>query len=64
MWGVKEPTHYSKSVGHEVPVVVAVLCEWVSEGYIPCMGLRVPFVYHLALLCKSCTEKKNLKYLR
>jgi len=24
---VKEPTHYSKRVGHEVPGVVAVLCE-------------------------------------
>ena len=27
MWDVKEPTHYSKRVGHEVPGVVAVLCE-------------------------------------
>ena len=26
-WDVKEPTHYSKRVGHEVPGVVAVLCE-------------------------------------
>ena len=30
MWDVKEPTHYSKRAGHEVPSVVAVLCE--------CMG--------------------------
>ena len=30
MWDVKEPTHYSKRVGHEVPDVVAVLCEWVQ----------------------------------
>ena len=28
MWDVKEPTHYSKRVGHEVPGVVAVLCKW------------------------------------
>jgi len=27
MWDVKKPTHYSKRVGHEVPGVVAVLCE-------------------------------------
>ena len=26
MWDVKEPKHYSKSVGREVPGVVAVLC--------------------------------------
>jgi len=25
MWDVKEPTHYSKRVGNEVPVVVTVL---------------------------------------
>ena len=29
MWDFKEPTHYSKRVGHEVPGVVAVLSEWV-----------------------------------
>ena len=27
MWDVKEPTHYSKRVGHEVPGAVAVVCE-------------------------------------
>ena len=58
MWDVKEPTHYSKRVGHEVPGVVAVLCDCMGgyrEGDIPRMGLSTPFVYHLALLCKlSC----------
>ena len=29
MRNVKEPTHYSKRVGHEVPGVVPVLSEWV-----------------------------------
>ena len=56
MWDVKVPTHYSKRVGHEVPGVVAVLCECMggySEGDIPRMGLRVIFIYHLALLCIS-----------
>ena len=27
MWDVREPTHYSKRVGQEVPGAVAVLCE-------------------------------------
>ena len=57
MWDVKEPTHYLKRVGDKVPGVVAVLCECMGgyrEGDIPRMGLTVPFVYHLALLCKSC----------
>ena len=26
MWDVKEPTHYSRREGHEVPGVVAKLC--------------------------------------
>ena len=26
-WNVKEPTHYSRRIGREVPGVVAVLCE-------------------------------------
>ena len=56
MWDLEEPTHYSKRVGHEVPGVLAVLCEWDSEGDILRMGLRVPFAYHLALLCKNCRE--------
>ena len=47
-WDVKEPTHYSKRVGHEVPTVVAVLCESMggfgsgnlpSRG--PCVLLRI-----------------------
>ena len=32
MWDVKEPTHYSKRVGHEVPNVVAVLSEKYSRS--------------------------------
>ena len=30
LWDVKKPTHYSKRVGHEVPGVVAVLCESIA----------------------------------
>ena len=30
MWDVKQPTHYSERVGHEVPGVVAVLCEGIG----------------------------------
>ena len=35
-WDVKEPTHYSRRVGNEVPGVVAVLCDcmhgWVGKA--------------------------------
>ena len=31
IWDIKEPTHYLKRVGHEIPGVVAVLCEWVQR---------------------------------
>ena len=31
MWGVKEPTHYSKRVGHELPGVVGALCKGMGE---------------------------------
>ena len=33
MWGIKEPAHYSKRVGHEVPGVVAFLCESIAGPY-------------------------------
>ena len=55
-WDVEESTHYSQRAGHEVPGVVAVLCKCMGgyrEGDMPHMGLRVPFPYHLALLCKT-----------
>ena len=32
LWDVKEPTHYSKRAGHEVPGVVAGLCESFGLG--------------------------------
>ena len=44
MWDVKEPAHYSKRAGHEVPGVVAVLCKCMGgyrEGDMPRMGLKV-----------------------
>ena len=62
MWDVKEPTHYSKRAGHEVPGVVAVLFECMGgyrEGDMPRMGLSDPFAYHLALRCKSCKNKNK-----
>ena len=61
MWDAKEPTQ------HEVPGVVAVLCECMGgyrEGDMPCMGLSVPFTYHLELLCKSCRIKKTFDPLQ
>ena len=60
LWDFKEPTHYSKRAGHEVPSVVAVLCESMGgyrEGDMPRMGLSVPFRYHVALVCKRCRKK-------
>ena len=59
MWDVKEPTHYSKSVGHEVPGVVDVLCECMGgyrDGDIP---LSVPFVYTLLFCAKVVGKKKE-----
>lgn len=58
MWDVKEPAHYLKRAGHEVPGVVAGLCESLGMGGyrerdMPRMGLSVPFAYHLALRCKK-----------
>ena len=44
MCDVKEPTHYLKRVGHEVPSVVAVLCEFKGGfglGNLPSKGPRV-----------------------
>ena len=44
MWEVKEPTHYSKRVGNEVPGVVAVLCECMGGfefGNLPSKGPRI-----------------------
>ena len=38
MWDVKEPTHYSKRVGREVPGVVAVLCV-VPSGLVLHIGI-------------------------
>ena len=32
-WEVKEPTHYLKRVGYEVPGVVAVLCESIAGSH-------------------------------
>ena len=60
---LKNPHTIQKRAGHEVLGVVAVLCESLGiGGYrerdMPCMGLRVPFAYHLALWCKSCTTKQ------
>ena len=66
LWDVKEPKHYSKRAGPDVPGVVAFLCEYMGaygEGDMPRMGLSVPFAYHLALRCKSCKNKNKTKKL-
>ena len=57
MWDVKEPTRYSGRVVHEVPGVVAVLCECMGghrEGDMPRMGLKCPV--HIS----PCTSVQKL----
>ena len=51
MWDVKEPTQYSRRVGHEVPCVVAVLCE--------CMDEYREVIYLARGLDSPCTPVQN-----
>ena len=63
MWDFKEPTHYSRRVGHEVPDVAAVLCE--------CMGRYREVIYlawdiksnsYITLhLCKTGKKKSSVQ---
>ena len=68
LWDVKEPTHYSRRVGDEVPGVVAALCEYM-DGWV---GLAGP---HQLNSCrnfnllkqinnKQITNKQNLWNVR
>ena len=54
MWDVKEPKHYSKSVGREVPGVVAVLCV-VNTGP---MLIAVTTITEMVILYKYVKKKK------
>ena len=61
MWDVKEPTHYSKRVGHEVPGVVAVLSEWVQCCTAKRVGHEVPGVVAvLSEWVQCCTAHLNI----
>ena len=65
LWDVKEPTHYSKREGHEVPGVVAVLCESLGmggyrEGDMPRMGPVCISPLHFD--AKAEKKKKNKKH--
>ena len=55
LWVVKEPTHYSKRVGDEVPAVVAVFREclggWVKQVHISCVAANT----------STCSNKINNK---
>ena len=65
MWDVKEPTHYSRRVGHEVPGAVAILCECMG-GYREVMYLAwdiesrsyIP-LHSYAKLDKQIQRKRN-----
>ena len=65
MWDVKEPTNYSKRVGHEVPSVVAVLCECLG-GYREVNYLAWNIESRLYITLHSCANagQKNVYNLR
>lgn len=59
MLDAKQPTHYLKREGHEVPSMwLSFVSVWagMGKGDVPRKGVRVPFVHQLALLCKSCVH--------
>ena len=58
MWDVKEPTHYSKGVGREVPGVVAVLLSSKCGRLGVKMFLKRLAVYE-ATYAKTATSKKG-----
>ena len=67
MWDVKEPTHYSKRVEHEVPGVVAVLCERMGgTEKVICLAWdfmsRSPVTLHLGAEV-AITKKKHFLQL-
>ena len=47
LWDVKEPTHYSRRVGNEVPGVVAVLFSPVEVAGLAVMSLKRLVVYEV-----------------
>ena len=55
MWDVKEPKHYSKRVGREVPGVVAVLCV-VNTGP---MLIAVTTITEMVILYKYVEMNEN-----
>ena len=57
-WDVKEPTHYSKRVGREVPGVVAVLLSLAKRGRLDVMFLK-RFVVYEATYAKTSTSQKG-----
>ena len=62
MWDVKEPKHYSKRVGREVPGVVAVLCV-VNTGP---MLIAVTTITEMVILYKyvEMNEGMNVKSIK
>ena len=61
MWDVKEPTHYSKRVGREVPGVVAVLCELVKRRRYTSHGTLGPVRISPCISVQNVVGKKNAK---
>ena len=60
LWDVKEPIHYSRREGDEVPGVVAVLCEYVlssKSGRIGVMSLKRLVVYEATKAKTDISQK-------
>ena len=60
LWDVKEPTHLSKRVGHEVPGVVAALFSKVGSEDITCKNADRP--EHISLVERACLYSGKYKY--
>ena len=60
MWDLKEPTHYSKRVGHEVHGVVAVLAFVTELAQVIYLAWNLgPHSYVTFHFCEKAVEKKK-----
>ena len=61
LWDVKKPTHYSKRAEHEVPGVVAVLCESMGTEKVICLAWDLVSRTHITLYFGEKAEKNKNK---
>ena len=63
MWDVKEPTHYSKRAGHEVPGVVAVpFSVWAGTEKVICLAWDLVTRLHITLHFGAKVAKTKTKH--